>query len=581
MSPSCIIPTFNGSDPLASIAGQGSGLMAVPEVDQGGHGSWYIQVALAVASWILLCHLHWENDGLWFPQDAPRHLIDGVFLKDYLAAGLPPPIEYARSYLIRYPIIDPTKYPPGFHLLEAATFSVLGPSPWAAKCLVLGFALLAAFYQIAWLRRFVDLAAGYLGALLPILPCIVRYSHAILLNVPAFALQLAALYHARCWLDGRGRGHLYPAAAFAVAALLCYQGAAVLILVLVTWLGLTGRWRLLLNWRGVIVAVAVLLLPTLLLAWSLRASGQARWLLDSPYIGLRVTWLWYPMRMTGAFGPFVLAGAALGAAAGALVGRWRRELTFSGGWIAVTYLFHSYLFGKDIRYILPLASPLLSLTAVAVWSILGPLTGRLRPRVAFAAAPAVIASLLAMHLWLARSVVLPRVDGFEAIVATIQADSGPTPGSILVALDGLNWALLTCFVRLDDPEFRLRVLPASWFWKFAGVTPPSARGSSGSLEAGAMESLLAHSGCRWVIIQDDPELGTSSSRPSSRLLRDALRLPHFQPIRTFEIRGPSPATATLYRQVGPIGDLSDVARRAESRTTGMEWLLREPVKKAR
>ena len=200
---SAILPAFHGGEPPDAVDGPASRLSAIPEDNQGGCGAWYGQVALTVASWILLCIMHWENDGLWFPQDPPRHLINGVFLKDYLAARLPPPIQYARSYLIRYPIISPTKYPPGFYLLEAATFSVFVPSPWVAKSLVLGFTLFAALYQVAWLRRFVDREAGYLGAVLPILPCIVRYSHAILLNVPAFALQLPALYHARCWLDGR------------------------------------------------------------------------------------------------------------------------------------------------------------------------------------------------------------------------------------------------------------------------------------------------------------------------------------------------------------------------------------------
>jgi hypothetical protein len=544
-------------------------------------GSGYGQAALVVASWILLCLLHWDNDGLWYPQDAPRHLINGVFVKDYLAAGLPPPVEYAQSYLIRYPIICPTKYPPCFYLLEAAAFSILAPSPWAAKNLVLGFALLAALYQMAWLRRFVDPESGYLGAVLPLLPCMVEYSHAILLNVPAFAIQLAALYHARCWLDAGGRRHLYLAAGFVLSALFFYQGTAVLMLILGTWLALIGRWRLLLDRRVVVAAVAVLSVPILLLAWSLRSSGQIRWLFDSPYLRYAVTWLWYPRKMPGAFGPIVLVGAVLGATAGALSDRWRAELTFSGGWIVTTYLFHTYLFGKDVRYILPLCTPLLSLTAVAVWWPLRSLGRRLGPRVALSAASVAIASLLAMHVWLARSVVLPRVDGFEAIVATIRADEGPDPSSILADLDAQEWTLLTCFVRLDDPEFRLRVLPASWFWDFAGLSPGSALGNSGRVATGAIESSLAHSGCRWIVVKVDAEPGKSSPRPADRRLRELLRPPRFEHVRTFSIRGDSPSTAALYRQVGPIEDLASLARRGRSGNDRMKWLLRDPITRAR
>ena len=93
---------------------------------------------------------------------------------------------------------------------------------------------MSALYQIAWLRRFVSPGSGYLAAILPLLPCIIQYSHAILLNVPAFALQLAACYHARRWLEERQEnGQLYLAIALSLVALLCYQGTFVLLLVFV------------------------------------------------------------------------------------------------------------------------------------------------------------------------------------------------------------------------------------------------------------------------------------------------------------------------------------------------------------
>ena len=343
--------------------------------------------------------MHWGNDGLWFPQDAPRHLVTGIFFKDYLSSGFPPPSDYYRSYLVRYPIISPDRYPPGFYLLEALAFLTVNPSARLAKSLVLGFALLAAIYQVAWLRRFVDPMAGYLGAVLPLVPCIVQYSHAILLNVPALALQLAALYHARCWLGGTARRHLLLAAAFGVAALFFYQGAMVLLLIVGTWLIITGRWRSVLNRNALIVAAPLLLLSIVPIIWIIWTADQARWLYDIPYIGHRATWLWYPRRMPEGFGRPLLAGAALGALAGLCSRRWHSELLFSGGWIAVTYLFHTYLFGKDLRYMLPLCTPLLSLTAVAVWAPLELLRARIGSTVAQVAMAAAIATLLAMHLF--------------------------------------------------------------------------------------------------------------------------------------------------------------------------------------
>ena len=534
------------------------------------------QVALALAAWVLLCWLHRDNDGLWFPQDAPRHLAKGIFLADYLAAGLPPAREYARSYLVRYPILMPINYPPGFYLLEASAFSVLGPSPWAAKGLILGFALLATLYQVAWLRRFVDPGAGYLGAALPLLPCVVRYSHAILLNIPAFALQLAALYHARRWLEDGLTRRAVAAAAFAMAAMLFYQGAFVLVLVLSTWLVSTGGWRRLMGRRAFITASACGLLAFgSILLWLMMTPAQARWLVDNPYLFLPVNWTWYAVRMRGTFGLPVLAGAAAGVAAGLVVGRHRHEVVLSGGWIVMTYVFHSYLFGKDERYLLPLGTPLLSLTAVAVWSARATVGRHLGPRIAGAATVAAIASLLAGQVALARSVTLPRVTGFDAIAGAIRGAQGSGRGSILEAIEPLNATLLTCSLRLADPDFRLRVLPSSAYLLYAGVDRPSDLRPYGPTEERALEDLLAHSGCDWIAVQARPIAATSPLRR----LGNVLQGPRFRLMGTFAVEGPRPEVVHLYRQSGPIHGLSELNRPAAARTGRMDWLLRTPIER--
>ena len=154
--------------------------------------------------------------------------------------------------------------------------------------------------------------------------------------------------------------------------------------------------------------------------------------------------------------------------------------------------------------------------------------------------PAAIAMLLAIHLWLARLVVLPRVDGFEAIIAAIQADPGPERASILVALDAIDSTLFTCFVRLDDPGFRLRVLPHPGSGSSRESRPRRSRdicrdrGRSDRIAARALRLPLAC--CHGRL-----GAGTSSPGPSDRRLRAALRLPRFQLVRTFAIGG------TLFR----------------------------------
>lgn len=541
-----------------------------------GRRSLILAVSLAVSAWIMLCLLHRDTDGLWLLYDASNHLANGIFVGDYLSAGLPHPADYARAYIVRYPNISPANYPPGFYLLEGAAFSLFGPSPTTALGLVLGFALLLTLYAVAWLRRFVGPGAGFLGAALPLIPAVVQYSHAILLNIPAAALQLASLYHSRNWLEGRGRLHIYPAGAFALAAVFCYQGAVVLVLILGLWFLVSGQWRVLLSPRILLLGTTVGLPLAMLIAWNVRSAGQAKWLFDTPYLGYLITWLWYPLRMPSAFGPPVLAGAALGALAGIVDRRWRAELAYSAGWIAVTYAFHTYLYGKDIRYIVPLAAPLLFLTAVAIWWFSEWARRCIGGRGAAAFATVATTALLAAQVQIGRSAQVLRVDGFAPLVAGIRADAGTERGSILASFKRADWLILTTFVRLGDPGFRLRVVPAEWLWKLTGIAAPPEH-----WDESAVDAALAHSGCRWIVAEADPKGGIASPRPLDSRLREVLRLARFRLIGTYGIHRPEAITVLLYRQDGPVGDLTELAEQPGARSTSLAWLVRRPIEKSR
>src|ERR1051325_11455474 len=124
------------------------------------------QATAIVVVWLYVVVLHARNDGLWYAGDAARHALNGLFWWDFLAARPSRPADFALSYYARYPAINPTAYPPLFYLLEGVAFRVLGPSPYVAKGLVLGFALLGCLYISAWLRRWVSREAGWGGALL-------------------------------------------------------------------------------------------------------------------------------------------------------------------------------------------------------------------------------------------------------------------------------------------------------------------------------------------------------------------------------------------------------------------------------
>jgi hypothetical protein len=78
------------------------------------------QILALVLVWLYVVGLHFDNDGLWYQGDAPRHAANGLFWKDFLARFPVNPVEFAVSYYVRYPVITPSAYPPGFYLLEVA-----------------------------------------------------------------------------------------------------------------------------------------------------------------------------------------------------------------------------------------------------------------------------------------------------------------------------------------------------------------------------------------------------------------------------------------------------------------------------
>ena len=327
------------------------------------------------------------------------------------------------------------------------------------------------------------------------------------------------------------------------------------------------RWRLLVNRRVLVASIGA---GAVAMTW-LRWSGQTRWLVDTPYLTNPWNWAWYPLQMIGAFGFIIPAAAAIGATVGLVAGRWRREVAASGSWILIYYSFFSYLYGKDIRYWVPLAAPLISMTAVAVWATSEGIGGRLGPGFTRASRVAATAVITAAQVGIALSVAFPNVCGFGAIVDAIQDDQVLGGGSILDGLGGPDSATFTCAVMLDDPDFRLRVLPFEWLLDYAGVGRPSNTEVPGPSETEEIEALLAHSGCRWVVVRVGEE---PTQAPSARRLREALRGPRYKLVRIFAVEGERPAAIGLYRRNGPIGELSDLERRLGSRG---RWLLRDPV----
>jgi hypothetical protein len=507
------------------------------------------QVALVVAAWAYLCSLHWDNDGLWFQGDAPRHAANGLFWKEFLLNPSLDPKGYALSYYARYPVINPTAYPPVFYILEGTCFGLFGASPYVAKSLVLLFALMAALYTTAWLRRWIAADSGWMAALLPLLPGVVLYSHTIMLNVPAFAVGLAALYHARRWLEAPSMRQGCAAATLTVLAVLTYYQAAAIVFVMVSWLFALRGWRAVSTRRtlAVIGVTFLVLVPCVVIAmrWAPTHAGylfpaaDQVWTIDN--------WAYYPGFLYRLVSPHLLALAVLGGAAGLLSQRWRLETILLLAWLAVYYALFSYLPAKEIRYVLILCTPLVGLCAIALMSVsqaigsLWPKSPGLVPATVLAGAVALVGT----QTWLAGKQWLPILHGFREVAAFFEEVAPAEP----VFYDGYYDGVFGFFVQSGDPGFQRRVVLGSKLLYAQAVVPGWRLRQFVSSPEEVLHVLRTRGGCRWLAIETSDR---SEEVVPARLLRQAVQGPEFELVQSFPIFTPGEGRIDVYRLLAPI-----------------------------
>lgn len=511
------------------------------------------QVAVVVVVWSYLWSLHWDNDGLWMQGDSPRHAANGLFWQEFLRSPTTDASGYALSYYARYPVISPTTHPPVFYLFEAAAYGLFGVSPYVAKGVVLMFSLVVALYTTAWLRRWVGEDAGWTSAVVLLLPGTIRWSHAIMLNIPAFALMLGALYHARRWLESTdaapaGR-HIYPAAALSLLAILTHLTSGVVVLIIAAWLLALGRWKYLYEPRTLLVALAcgLLLIPWLLVAfrWSPQYVGWVG--MSNTHAGKMSSWLYYPEHLHQLVNPYLLVLAVIGIVAGLLKQRWRREVLLSLIWIGVVYVFFSWLGQKDSRYALIVGTPLLAFCTIALLSLAEGIDRLLdgRQQAAWVLRLLLSATLLGTQAWLSPRVQVASVRGIKD-ASDFFAQVAPNEP---VFYDGYHDGVFTYYVQASDPDYRRQVVLGSKLL-YASVVFQHLRLREFALTSQEiLETLRTRGGCQWLAI----EVGSSSERIAPmRKLREVVKRPEFEFVQSFPVTGQGIDRVDVYRLLVPV-----------------------------
>lgn len=205
--------------------------------------------------------------------DEPSHFMNGLLVRDYLAAGAPwPPMRYAEVYYVHYPKITLGHHPPLFALLEGLWMLVFPTSRASALALL---AILAA--TSAWLlyrllgREFGAWTALGAGLLLILSTPVQHYCGMVMAEAPALLFFTGALLCYSRYLETERPLEAACFGALAALAILTKQVTAVLAAVPLGAVLLTFRFRLLRRWSFWLPALIVIFACE---PWSLLCASE-------------------------------------------------------------------------------------------------------------------------------------------------------------------------------------------------------------------------------------------------------------------------------------------------------------------
>jgi Dolichyl-phosphate-mannose-protein mannosyltransferase len=386
-----------------------------------------VAIIFIAANAILLATAPANGDFWW--SDAPRHALNGAFVKDFIAA-MPwhDPKAWAIDYYLQYPSLSILFYPPLFYFVEAVAFAVFGVSHLVAQATVSLFTVLlgAATYGLvrADFPRWTALGASLLviGA-----PETAFWGRQVMLDIPAYAALVAGVYFYARYQRSEQTGSLYFALIAILAAIYIKLTAVFLVPVLAVHLVATKGWRALRDRHIVTVGILGILglMPAMFLTLKFGAvnvqsvAGRST---DLPRSSV-AAWVFYAKLLPDYLGYIAFL---LGLGGVVLVLRRRTaplDASFAWlllGWLVFGYLFFSAIDVREPRHGIMMAFPLVIFAVLAVHRALPART-----------APAAIAGLgVATLLYSAIFDPPPRIEGY-AQAADYVARHAPKNGVVL------------------------------------------------------------------------------------------------------------------------------------------------------
>jgi len=396
-----------------------------------------------------------NGDFWWF--DAPSHAMNGVFIRDFVAA-MPwrDPVGFAIDYYMRYPAVTILFYPPLFPIVEAFFFAVFGVSHFVAQLTVAAFLFAFALgtRQLArlWMS---DAAAVGVGLTALGLPLVTLWGRQVMLEMPAYAFLIWSIYYLVRYLRDEQTWQIVLAVVLLVAGLYVKQTivfAAFAFAVMLVWrhgLSVFAQRRI---WIAAAIAV-VLLAP--LAAITLRFGSMNMDLAtgEAASQGPHHVWssLGYYAELVPAQTGIVVLGLAVLFVVLEIVAPqrgWRDPLLVTSlVTFAVGYVFFTVIHLKDDRYTVHILAPLALFAVAALYRLI---PTRL-------AGPACFIFGLGVFAYGTTAVAVPWVDGHKAAAQIV---AGLAPERTTILFHGQRSASFIFDLRANSPRSDLHVLRA-------------------------------------------------------------------------------------------------------------------------
>ena len=307
-------------------------------------------------------------EGNFWWNDAPRHAMNGVFVRDFVTAHpFDRPMQWAIDYYLKRPALTIMFYPPLFYAVEAAAFALFGVSHFVAQATVAMFTVLLAGSSYGLARIMLPRWSAAGAALLVIgTPEVAFWARQVMLDIPAYAFIVASAWALSQYIRLGRPWSIYASAVLLLAAIYTKYNAGFIAPALCLAFVLAKGKAALHDKHAVIAGMLAVagLAPAVLFLMKFGASNleSVSGLQGTLPLNSLACWLFYITALPSQLGLLLVI---LGVAGMALVGwrcvvgddRWFYALLL--GWLIFGYLFFTLISLKESRdtimVLLPLA----------------------------------------------------------------------------------------------------------------------------------------------------------------------------------------------------------------------------------